>query len=69
MWDVWEVRPTTSIAVSDNLSLGWLAFQSSVGDRRRLAPYPADWSNQSDPALRELLSSAWPVEGWRRLVE
>ena len=27
---------------------GWLAFQGSDGDRRRLSPYPNDWAEVTD---------------------
>ena len=36
---------------------GWLVFECA-GERRRLAPVPADWARFSDLALRQMLASA-----------
>jgi hypothetical protein len=36
---------------------GWLVFESA-GERRRLAPYPNDWSARSPERLEQLLARA-----------
>ena len=36
------------ILQSDRRASGWLAFKATDGERRRLAPYPADWRDISD---------------------
>ena len=33
---------------------GWLAFESSSGEKRRLAPVPSDWESVSDGELATL---------------
>ena len=50
----WSNRPT----LPRGMRHGWLAFQS-VLERRRLAPFPEDWEQLDDPALRALLREAW----------
>jgi hypothetical protein len=49
----WSNRPTLPRTVRS----GWLAFQCAV-ERRRVAPFPEDWSELDDPALRTLLRQA-----------
>ena len=36
------------ILKGDRRASGWLAFKATDGERRRLAPYPADWRDISD---------------------
>jgi hypothetical protein len=55
-----EVRP--------EFSNGWLAFQCR-GERRRLAPVPAQWSQLDDDALSALCERATPIGSPRRLLE
>jgi len=52
----WEVREIGSPMMSQTLaklleqdrrSGGWLVFQSTEGEKRRLAPYPPDWRTVS----------------------
>lgn len=39
---------------------GWLAFESSHGEKRRLAPFPKDWESLSDHELSALCGQAAP---------
>ena len=39
---------------------GWLVFENGV-ERRRLAPFPAKWSDLPDQALRELCEAGVPA--------
>ena len=52
----WSNRPT----LPRMMRHGWLAFQSAL-ERRRVAPFPEDWSELDDPALRTLLRQARPT--------
>jgi hypothetical protein len=47
---------------------GWLAFETP-GEKRRLAPIPADWEEMSPTDLESLLRQATMVRPGRRLVE
>jgi hypothetical protein len=48
---------------------GWLAFETT-GEKRRLAPFPADWHQQDDSQLERLRDAATPTKsGPRRLIE
>jgi hypothetical protein len=47
---------------------GWLAFKTR-GEKRRLAPYPEDWSTVDDARLEELCNAAVVVQAPRRLIE
>jgi hypothetical protein len=49
----WTNRPTFPRAMRH----GWLAFQCAF-ERRRVSPFPEDWSELDDPALRTLLRQA-----------
>lgn len=40
---------------------GWLYFESADGDRRRLAPYPADWCTMTIFELERWCMRAAPV--------
>jgi hypothetical protein len=64
VWRAWDVTTEQLHPVTrgedymGNLSDGWLAFEST-GERRRMpAPYPADWTELSIPALEALCRSA-----------
>lgn len=51
---------------------GWLAFESSDGERRRLAPIPdvaEGWSTATDDQLRTWCANASPAPAARRLIE
>ena len=53
-WTVTEVQPLVDVATTWLLQPyperrgGWLLFESDEGERRRLAPFPADWREISD---------------------
>jgi hypothetical protein len=44
---------------------GWLAFESSGGEKRRLAPVPRDWESLSDAELSRLCATA-PLQAPRK---
>jgi len=54
------------IQLGPQWSKGWLAFETS-GENRRLAPYPASWSELSDETLAELCAMAATVRRSQRL--
>ncbi|MBA3671441.1 MAG: hypothetical protein H0W68_05395 [Gemmatimonadaceae bacterium] len=53
-WTIHEIsQPSLAGAMakvlqSDRRRSGWLVFESSTGDKRRLSPYPPDWRTTSD---------------------
>ena len=51
-----------------HLSNGWLTFETK-GEKRRLAPIPADWENRSADELMELCDEATRVAPSQRLIE
>ena len=52
-WTVREIGSPTltetlaKVLKADRRRSGWLVFESSEGDKRRLAPYPPDWRTGS----------------------
>jgi hypothetical protein len=56
-WDVFAVYPETRLAARWQLKAayarGWLCFDSA-GQKRRLGPVPADWSQLSNAQLEQL---------------
>jgi len=52
-WTVREIGSPTltqtlaKVLHTDRRRSGWLVFESSEGDKRRLAPYPPDWRTVS----------------------
>jgi len=44
---------------------GWLLFESTAGDKRRLAPVPPDWDALSEAGLRALCDRATPQSARR----
>jgi hypothetical protein len=68
-WKVWEIRPESIHAqtraedyLSDCYTVGWLVFETAAGDdKRRLCPYPKDWSRRQDLQLAGLLLQAEKV--------
>lgn len=58
-WEVFEVHRASRNpgAVSAGLEQGWLAFVNGA-ERRRLAPFPADWEKAGVPELERLCSRA-----------
>jgi hypothetical protein len=67
VWKAWPVLTTAihpKTAAEDFLgdyAEGWLCFECTSGERRRLARYPRNWDKLSDPELRTLLKAASPV--------
>ncbi|HET9634855.1 MAG TPA: hypothetical protein VFP26_02910 [Gemmatimonadaceae bacterium] len=65
-WQVWEIKPEVAdrlggaARVHPDLAEGWLCFESANGEKRRLAPVPADWTRYSFPRLIALWRSATP---------
>lgn len=59
VWEVFEVQRSSQKvqAVTAGLERGWLAFISS-DQKRRLAPYPADWGTADDAELERLCGAA-----------
>src|SRR3954462_7277464 len=72
VWKAWPVLATSihpKTAAEDYLgdySEGWLCFECSSGERRRLAKYPRDWDKLPEQELRALLKTAAPVTGRKR---
>jgi hypothetical protein len=66
-WTVREIaNPTmppslSKLLGSDRRDAGWLSFVSSAGERRRLTPYPADWSDVTDFELNRWCARAQKV--------
>ena len=66
-WTVREIgSPTLSptlarILENDRRRGGWLVFESADGDKRRLAPYPADWRTMSVFEIERWCMRAAPV--------
>jgi hypothetical protein len=67
---VWKAWPVLSAAIHPKTAAedflgdfaeGWLCFECSNGERRRLARYPRNWDKLSDPELTTLLKAASPV--------
>lgn len=61
-------RPSFRPRVTSQWRGGWLAFETH-GEKRRLAPYPHDWSDRSDSELEGLCGQALSVTSSRRLIE
>lgn len=55
------------VPVDETLSRGWLVFRTA-GERRRLAPIPADWCTASDEQLRDWCRRASPTIVWRQPI-
>jgi len=58
--------------VSAAMSRGWLTFEASDGERRRLAPIPdahTGWDRASEDELRTWCAMAAPAPAARRLIE
>ena len=71
-WKAWPVLSTSihpKTAAEDYLgdySEGWLCFECTDGQRRRLAKYPRNWDQLSDAELCTLLKNASPVISKKR---
>ena len=63
-WRVWDVRPDRARPWTDSEFLpeyrdGWLAFESSAGEKRRLpTPFPANWNELPLKELQALCTRA-----------
>ena len=58
--------------LSQRLELGWLTFEASDGERRRLSPVPgtaSEWQGASEDQLRTWCALAEPAPPARRLIE
>jgi hypothetical protein len=58
--------------ISRNMSRGWLVFEATDGERRRLAPIPNvpnGWDCAATQELRTWLETSEPVPPVRRLIE
>jgi hypothetical protein len=71
-WRAWDIKPETIHPVTraeDYLAdylTGWIVFETEAGDeKRRLCPWPADWTERSEEQLRELLEMAELVPLYR----
>ena len=64
-WDAWTVTPAK---VEWRDAGGWLCFETR-GEKRRLAPFPANWDDLTDDELCALCASAELASPPRRLVE
>lgn len=62
-----RVRPRVIIA--SDLAEGWLAFESSDGEHRRLAPVPSGWAGASEDRLGAWCTMAKRSPRSRRLIE
>lgn len=68
-WRVWSILPEAIHPVTraeDYLAecyqLGWLVFEAKAGDaKRRLCPFPPDWENADEQALRSMLAQSESV--------
>jgi hypothetical protein len=69
-WKVWEVTSSSlenatgalQGFVDPQLAKGWLCFESSKGEKRRLVPVPSDWERHSFHGMIELWRRATPVK-------
>lgn len=48
---------------------GWLAFESALGEKRRLAPAPSDWETLTEQELSSLCAQATPQLLRRRAAQ
>jgi hypothetical protein len=61
-------RPSFRPRVAPQWKGGWLAFETT-GEKRRLAPFPENWSERTDVELERLCAKAVRVAPSRRLIE
>jgi hypothetical protein len=62
----------TRVRVAPAMSRGWLTFESSDGERRRLTPIPdvpQGWDSANEHDLLEWCAAAQPAPPARRLIE
>jgi len=72
-WRAWDIKPEEIHPVTkaedylaDCYLTGWIVFETRSGDeKRRLCPWPMNWSDRSDDQLRHLLSQAEVIPPYR----
>jgi hypothetical protein len=61
-WDVWAVYPegrqSQVAALPGSFQSGWLVFESSDGEKRRLSPIPDGWQAMAPDELEQLCERA-----------
>lgn len=65
-WRAWEVKPEdihpatkSEDYLADCYVTGWIVFETVSGDeKRRLCPWPINWTQESEAGLRRLLKQA-----------
>ena len=68
-WIVWD---TSQSLAGTSLASGWLAFEASDGERRRLAPIPNSpdgWANATEAELCTWCALGEAAPPKRRLIE
>ena len=64
-WSVWEMIPERMHERMRNtlgaFEIGWLVFESSGGEKRRLSPIPEGWEDAPAPELEALCERATPA--------
>ena len=61
-WKVWETIPQDARGCLPAFAKGWLTFEHATsGERRRLAPIPAGWTDASDERLLLMCRAAEPA--------
>ena len=60
-WTIWDTVRSTDAPVRETLQGGWLTFESTTGEKRRLAPVPLYWAKAPDDEIGRLLEKAKPV--------
>src|SRR3954466_3750477 len=76
-WRAWDIRPDLihpKTKAEDYLAecydVGWIVFESFSGDeKRRLCPYPKNWSDASESELSDMLARADPVAPLKLVAE
>jgi len=63
-----RIRPSARMKIGPEWTKGWLAFETS-GEKRRLAPFPPEWTGYTDEQLAELCAGATKVQPARPLLE
>jgi hypothetical protein len=56
------------VRLGRSMATGWLCFETH-GEKRRLAPFPAEWEGMTSEQLGELCESAELAPSARRLVK
>ena len=60
-------RDESRVLLAEEWADGWLTFETR-GEKRRLAPFPEEWSELPPPALESLCLAATVVPPSRRVV-